>query len=300
MSEPRSVKELLELGERVLGDSSARFEDHDDLYEARQLLASALRITDDDAEDLPDAYEPPPRQRERYLSYITRRAGGEPQPFILGRIEFYGLDLKVRPGAFVPRPSSELTVHRAVKKLKGRRHPVLVDVCTGAGPIALAIADELPAADVWGTDIQAAGLDQGRANARRLGIRNVSFRRGDMYGALPSRLRGTVDVITAHVPYVPPNELEDLPSEVKDYEPVSTLTDHSDDGLGLMWHAIEGAPRLLKPGGWLLLEMSDDLAGKVKKMCRTAGLTDFNMATDDDDLSVVVEARMPARRKAPR
>jgi len=300
MSEPRSVKELLELGERVLGDSSARFEDHDDLYEARQLLASALRITDDEAEHLPETLEPTLRQRERYLSYIARRAGGEPQPFILGRIEFYGLDLKVRPGAFVPRPSSELTVDSAVKKLKGRRNPVVLDVCTGAGPIALAIADEIPGADVWGTDIQAEGLDQGRENARRLGIHNVSFRRGDMYGALPSRLKGTVDVITAHVPYVPSAELDDLPSEVKDYEPVFTLTDHSDDGLGLMWHAIEGAPELLKPGGWLLLEMSDDLAGKVKKMCRAVGLGDFNVATDDDGLSIVVEARLPASRRAAR
>jgi release factor glutamine methyltransferase len=300
MSEPRSVKELLELGERVLADSSARFEDHDDLYEARQLLASALRITDDDAEDLPDAYEPPLRQRERYLSYIARRAGGEPQPFILGRIEFYGLDLKVRPGAFVPRPSSELTVDRAVRRLKGRRKPVVVDVCTGAGPIALAIADEVTGADVWGTDIQDEGLEQGRENARRLGIRNVSFRQGDMYGALPVRLEGTVDVITAHVPYVPSAELDDLPTEVKDFEPVFTLTDHSDDGLGLMLHAIEGAPRLLKPGGWLLLEMSDDLTGKVKKMCRAAGLTDFHVASDDDDLSVVVEARLPASGRAAR
>lgn len=300
MSEPKSVKELLELGERVLGDSSARFEDHDDLYEARQLLASALRITDDEAEDLPEGHEPTLRQRERYLSYVARRAGGEPQPFIRGRIEFYGLDLTVRPGAFVPRPSSELTVDRAVKKLKGRRNPVLVDVCTGAGPIALAVADEIPGADVWGTDIQAEGLDQGRANARRLGIRNVSFRRGDMYGALPSRLKGTVDVITAHVPYVPTDELDDLPAEVKDYEPVFTLTDHSDDGLGLMRHAVGGAPELLKPGGWLLLEMSDDLAGKVKKMCREAGLGDFNVATDDDGLSIVVEARMPVSRRGSR
>lgn len=300
MSEPRSVKELLELGERVLGDSSARFEDHDDLYEARQLLASALGISEDDAESLPDAHEPPIRQRERYLSYIARRAGGEPQPFIRGRIEFYGLDLKVRPGAFVPRPSSELTVDRAVRRLKGRRKPVVVDVCTGAGPIALAIADEMTGADVWGTDIQAEGLDQGRQNARRLGIRNVSFRQGDMYGALPARLKGTVDVVTAHVPYVPSGELEDLPTEVKDFEPVSTLTDHSDDGLGLMRHAVEGAPGWLKPGGWLMLEMSDDLAGKVKKMCRQAGLTEFNIASDADGLSVVVEARMPAPAKGPR
>ena len=108
MSEPRSVKELLELGERVLADSSARFEDHDNYFEAQQLLASALRISDEEAEDLPDELEPPLRLREKYLSYIARRAGGEPQPFIRGKIEFFGLELKVRPGAFVPRPSSEL------------------------------------------------------------------------------------------------------------------------------------------------------------------------------------------------
>ncbi|MCA1705031.1 MAG: hypothetical protein LC808_17920, partial [Actinobacteria bacterium] len=75
MSEPRSVKELLALGERVLADSSARFEDHDDMYEARQLLASALRISDEEAESLPHELEPPARARERYLSYIARRAG---------------------------------------------------------------------------------------------------------------------------------------------------------------------------------------------------------------------------------
>src|SRR5688500_2826421 len=165
MSEPRSVKELLELGERVLADSSARFEDHDNFFEAQQLLASALGITDEEAEELPDELEPPLRKRERYLSYIARRAGGEPQPFIRGKIEFYGLELKVRPGAFVPRPSSELTVERALKKLRGRKAPVMVDVCTGAGPIALAVAHEIRTTRVWGTDIQAAGLAPGRDNA---------------------------------------------------------------------------------------------------------------------------------------
>lgn len=300
MSEPRSVKELLELGERVLADSSARFEDHDDLYEARQLLASVLRISDEEAEDLPDELEPPLRLRERYLSYIARRAGGEPQPFIRGKIEFYGLELKVRPGAFVPRPSSELTVERAVKKLRGRKHPIVIDVCTGAGPIALAIGDEIQGAEVWGTDIHEEGLKLGRENARRLGIKNVKLKRGDMYGALPEHLNGKVDVITGHAPYVPLGELDDLPIEVKDHEPVFTLTDHSDDGLSLIHHAIEGSVDLLKPGGWLLLEMSDDTAALIKKAVRRAGLEDFHVASDDDELSVVVEARMPGSRRGPR
>ena len=213
-------------------------------------------------------------------------------PVLTGRIEFYGLDLQVRAGAFVPRPSSELTVDRAVMRMRRKRKPVVVDVCSGAAPIALAIADEMPSAEVWALDIQREGLDQGRANAKRLGISNLRFRTGDMYEPLPHRLRGKVDLITAHVPYVPPHELDDLPAEVREHEPIFTLTDHSDDGLGLMRRAVAEGSEWLKPGGWLLLEMSDDLVSKAKRMCRSAGFEDARVASDDDDLSVVVEARL--------
>ncbi|HWC13808.1 MAG TPA: peptide chain release factor N(5)-glutamine methyltransferase [Actinomycetota bacterium] len=297
MSEPRSVAELLEVGERVLADSSSRFEDHDDLYEARQLLASALRITDEEAEDLPDDLEPPHRTRERYLSFVARRAAGEPQPFIRGFIDFYGLHLKVRPGTFVPRPSSELTVAHALKRLRGRRSPVVVDLCTGAGPIALAIADERPDAGVWAADIHSDGLALGRANARDLKISNVTFKKGDMYEALPQRLCGTIDLVTGHVPYVPLDELEDLPREVKDHEPVFTLTDDTADGLRLMRRAVAEAPSWLKPGGWLLLEMSEDIGTKVSRMYKKAGFEDVEIIEDDDRLSIVVEGRL---RRSPR
>lgn len=290
MSEPTTVERLLNLGERVLADSTHIFDDHDNRAEAEELMAHVLGIATDEF----DAGEMlPRRQRESFLALIARRAGGEPFPFLVGRITFYGLDLKVRPGAFVPRPSSELTVERAVKRAKGRKSPVIVDVCTGAGPIALAIADDLASAEVWGTDIQDEGLRFGRENAKLLGIKNVRFKRGDMYGSLPRRLEGKVDVITGHVPYVPPEEVDDLPAEVKDFEPIFTLSDLSIDGLGLMRAAVSEAPHWLKPGGWLLLEMSDDLVKKVSKMCAKAGLEDISVADDDDDLSVVVEARKP-------
>lgn len=290
MSGPTNVKELLEIGTRVLEDSSAIFEDHDNGAEAKQLLAMTLKVTEDELEGI---YEPVPRRRERYLSLIARRAAGEPLPLLTGRIEFYGLDLKVRPGAFIPRPSSELTVERAALRLGRKRTPIVVDVCAGAGPIAIAIADEFPTAEVWALDISDEGLDQGRENAKRLGVRNLKFRAGDMYGPLPKRVVAAVGLIAAHVPYVPADELDDLPAEVREHEPIYTLTDQG-DGLGLMRRAIEEAVPWLKPGGWLLLEMSEDMAPKARRMCRKAGLEDHGVATDDDGLSVVVEARSSA------
>ena len=293
MSEPSSVKELLELGERVLNDSSAIFADHNNEDAARLLLAVSLRVTEEELDELGPAFEPKPRDRERYLSVIARRAGGEPLPFLTGHIEFYGLDLQVKPGAFVPRPSSEFTVERAVKRLRRRPRPVVIDMCTGAGPIALAIASEVPSAQIYGADIDDPGLRQGRANARRLGIENVKLIKSDMFSGLPQEIKGRVDLVAAHVPYVPKGEIEDLPAEVKDYEPLHTLTDYSDEGLSLVRATIEEAPRWLKPGGWVLLEMSDDLTGKAKRFCRAAGLVDIELAHDEYKLSVVVEARAP-------
>ncbi len=290
MSEPKTVDRLLSVGERVLRDSSAVFEDHDHRAEAEELLAVCLDVS---RADLDLELEPPRRVRERFLSLVARRAAGEPFPFLTGSIEFYGLDLKVRPGAFVPRPSSELTVDWALRHLRRKKDPVVVDVCTGAGPIALAIAHELPTAQVWGSDISEEGLAQGRMNAKRLGVGNVRYVRGDLYDALPKKLRGTVDLITGHVPYVPPGEVEDLPEEVREFEPGYTLTDNSDDGLGLMRRTVTEARDWLAPRGWLLLEVAEDLGSKIEKLILKAGFEEVGTVADDDRLSVVVEGRSP-------
>lgn len=294
MSEPKEVHRLLELGERVLSDSTHIFEDHDNRHEAEQLLAHVLGV---EADELDENDVPARRDRERFLALVARRAAGEPFPFLVGYIEFYGLRLEVKPGPFVPRPSSELTVARAVSRVRRRRRaePVVVDVCTGSGPIAIGIADELPDAEIWGLDIDAAGIRQAKKNARALEIGNARFRVSDMYDALPARLRGTIDLITGHIPYVPFDELDDLPTEVRGYEPVFTLSDNSRDGLDLIRRAAREAPEWLAPGGWFLLEISDDLVKKVSRICVKAGLEVTRVADDDDKLSVVVEARKPRR-----
>lgn len=296
MGGPRTVAHLLEVGERVLRDSSHIFEDHDHRGEAEALLAFALRK---DLGELRDELELSPRARDRYLALVARRAAGEPFPLLVGQMTFYGLDLKVRPGTFMPRPSSELLVQRASRRLRTSPPDAeVVDVCTGAGPIALALAHEFPEARVWGLDISEPGLAQARSNARRLGIHNTVFRQSDMYASLPPDLHNQVALITAHVPYVPANEVESLPSEVKEHEPIESLTDRSDDGLYLARRAVEESTEWLKPGGWLLMEMSEDLAAKARRYCRTAGLEDKGIGRDRYRLSVVVEARMPRSKPA--
>jgi release factor glutamine methyltransferase len=289
MAEPRTVSELLDTAELVMSDSSHIFDDHDNRHEAIELMAHVLDVDEDDL-DMDEVPSGP--TRNRFLALAARRAAGEPFPFLVGHIEFFGLDLKVRPGPFVPRPSSELTVERALKRLKRKRHPIFVDVATGAGPIALAVAAEMPQAEVWGIDIDEKGIAQGRENARLLDIDNARFKVSDMYGSLPARLRGNVDVISGHVPYVPADELEDLPREVRGFEPVHTLSDQTADGLFLMRRAIDESVEWLKPGGWLLLEVSDDLIGRIKKLAGRAGFEHRGVADDEDGLSIVVESQL--------
>jgi release factor glutamine methyltransferase len=294
MSEPVTVRELLDLGERVLEDSTHLFEDHDFAAESEELLAMVLER---DVEDLSDEEVVALRRRERFLAMIARRAGGEPFPFLTGHIDFYGLDLKVEPGAFVPRPSSELTVEWAERRLKKVDDPVVVDVCAGSAPIALAIAHLFPTSEVYAADISAEGLRQGKGNAQRLALKNIHFKEGDMFKPLPPEIEGRVDLITGHIPYVAPHELDDLPTEVREYEPVDTLSDSSEDGLFLMRHAIEEAPRWLRSKGWLLLEMADDLADEIQDMLLDRDdFDEIGIVSDEDRLSVVLEGRFVGKK----
>jgi release factor glutamine methyltransferase len=154
-----------------------------------------------------------------------------------------------------------------VRRLRGRRRPVAVDLATGGGTVALAIANEVPGVRVFGTDISLTAVRVARQNAELLRLR-ATFAKGDLFDGLPSDLLGRVDVITLHPPYVARDELHELPEEIRRFEPVHTLTDRSPDGLGLVGRTASEGPRWLKPGGWLLVEVSPDRARSAASVLR--------------------------------
>jgi release factor glutamine methyltransferase len=233
--------------------------------EAEDLLAHALGGIEPEPDERVSS-----KGRARFQRLVDRRVAGEPIPYIKGYTEFRGLDLLARPGVFVPRDSSEFLAEQAVRRLRKRKDPVYVDLATGGGTIALAVANEVPMATVVGTDVSADAVKLARKNARRLDL-EARFLTGDLFGGLPKKLRGRVDVITLHPPYVALAELEDLPGEIRDWEPAHTLTDHSVDGMGLITRTVAEAPRWLRPRGWLLMEADPDRAKDVERVYRRGG-----------------------------
>jgi release factor glutamine methyltransferase len=264
--------------------------------EATALLAFVL---DTKADDLDEDDEVDARRANRFDGLVRRRAGGEPMAHILGYTEFRGLRMRVRPGTFVPRQSSEYMVEQALSRIRRRTAPVVLDLATGIGPIAMAIAAALPRARVYAADISGDALRQGRLIARDLGLRNVSFHRGDLFEALPSSLRGTLDLVTAHAPYVPREELEDLPLEIRGFEPAETLTDHSEHGLGLLTRIAEEGHDWLRPGGWVMVEVSPDFARRVRGLFVRSGYLEVKSTKGWPEVTRIIEGRIPARRAAP-
>jgi release factor glutamine methyltransferase len=294
MSIVESAADLVDEGEARLQRSPAiqHWPADRERREAAALLSFALGDREA-SEELahPDAVVST-RPRDRYRRLVDRRASGEPMAHILGWTTFRGLRIAVRPGSFVPRQSSELLAETAVRRLRGRRSPIAIDLATGVGPVALAVAHAIRGAEVHGTDISQRAVRQARANAASLGLHNVAFHCGDLFGALPARLRNQVAVITVHPPYVPPRELGDLPLEIRGFEPEDALTDRSADGLALLARTAEEAPGWLRPGGWLLVEVSPDRARDVRSRLIRSRYRDVRSTRGWPDISRVIVGRL--------
>ncbi len=204
-----------------------------------------------------------------YASLVARRAGGEPVAYLIGHREFMGLDLLSDSRALIPRPETELLVEAALAELRARlersERPTVVDVGTGTGAIALALAALEPRLPrIYATDISADALALAEENTARLGLAGrVIFLLGDLLAPLPE----LVDVLIANLPYVPPRDAATLPPDVARFEPAVALYS-SDDGLSHLRRLFEQAPAHLRPGASLYLEFGYDQRAAVEALAR--------------------------------
>jgi len=227
----------------------------------------------------------------RVRRLLAKRETGWPVAYLTGRSEFAGLELEIRPGAFIPRESSEFMAQQALRRLRRRPHPVYLDLATGIGPVALAVAAKLRRARVFGVDVSSKPLALARRNARRLRLRNAVFLRGDLFDPLPRHLAGGIDVVTIHPPYVGRSEIRTLPEEILRFEPPESLTDFSPRGDRIVRRAATEAPTWLRPGGWLLVEVSPDRSRRVASILRRAGFLDVRSTSGPVPVSRVIVGR---------
>lgn len=224
---------------------------------------------------------------------VARRVAGEPLEQVLGWAEFDGLRVPVEPGVFVPRQRSVLLVDLALAAVPAPR--TVVDLCCGTGALAAAVAARAPGP----VELHAADLDPAavRCAARTLAPWHGRAHRGDLYAALPERLRGRVDVLVVNAPYVPTGAIRSLPPEARLHEPRTAL-DGGADGLGLHRRVAAGAPDWLAPDGVLMLETSTPQADATAAAVRAAGLRASVRADPDRDATAVVGVMTAGDRPA--
>ena len=211
-----------------------------------------------------------PGEAERFDERITRRAAGEPIAYLLGEREFWSLTLAVAPEVLIPRPETEGLVRIALDHLResGNTEPRLLDLGTGSGCVAVALARERPEARVTAVEATGPALEVARANAARHGAINVEFLAGDWFAPLGSR---RFDVIVSNPPYVATDDPHLGAGDIR-FEPVGAL-DGGADGLDALREIAAGAPHHLAPGGLVAVEHGMDQGEAVAALLARAGLT---------------------------
>ena len=219
---------------------------------------------------------PGPAQAERFAAALARLENDEPVQYVVGETDFMGLKIRCDARALIPRTETEELVACAEEFLRGRERPVVVDVCTGSGCIACALAKRVPGARIVATDLSAAALELARENARALGAA-VEFRQADLLAGLPE---AGADLLVSNPPYVAAAEIARLDRTVRDFEPHLAL-DGGPDGLRTISRLVAEAAHVLKSGGRLMMEIGEDQAEAVEEiLCHTPRLQFQHLKSD--------------------
>jgi len=238
-------------------------------------------------------------ENARYDDALAQRAKGIPAQYITGHQEFWGMDFIVSPAVLIPRPETEHVVERVLDLLADWRgpsvafpdsssRPRLIDVGTGSGCIALALAKELPQVEILATDISSEALEIAQANAARLNLQErVTFHQTDLL----SGIEGRSDLIVSNPPYVGLAEEDQVQLEVRKFEP-PTAVFAGESGLEIMERLVPQASAVLKPGGWLVMEMSGTIADSAKKLL--GGWMNVQVTPDLQGIPRVLSAQTPS------
>jgi release factor glutamine methyltransferase len=237
-------------------------------------------------------YRDDPEIQENVMSlietFLRRRAKREPLHYILGYTEFHGLKIRVGPGVLIPRPETELLVEEAISKitkLKTQNSKLrILDLCTGSGCIALALAKAFPDAEIYGIDISGAAIHYAEENAKNNGMKNVTFLKGSLFEPLTKKLTSRIshlafDLIISNPPYIKKGDIITLQPEVRDWEPDDALNG-GEDGLEYYREIMSEAINYLKRDGLLMSEIGIDQAEAVKEIARDAGFENISLKKD--------------------
>jgi len=226
--------------------------------------------------------------RARLQGFLVRRLAGEPLAHITGRQRFVGMEMLAGPGALVPRRETELLARAAVELARGvaaTGGPVrVVDVCTGSGNVALAVAHHVPEARVSGADLSEEAVALARLNAEHLGLApRVEFRAGDLLAPFDTaEFHGTVDVLSCNPPYISSAKVEQMHGEISKYEPRLAF-DGGAFGVNILMRLLQDAPRFIKPGGWLAFEVGlGQGPAMAKRLEKTGHFRDLRLHNDEN------------------
>jgi release factor glutamine methyltransferase len=232
-----------------------------------------------------------PEEEFHYDQVVDERARGVPTQYITGHQEFWGLDLLVSPAVLIPRPETEHvveTVLELVKELKPVATLKLVDVGTGSGAIALALASELPRAEIHACDISDDALEMARLNAARLGLeQRISFRKSDLLSAYAGE---KFDFVVSNPPYVGESEMDKVQKQVREFEPKIAVFS-GEEGMDIYRRLIPEAREALKPSGMLVVEIGFSTEQKLRELLQD--WADVQVTADLQGIPRVVGAKRP-------
>lgn len=255
--------------------------------DAEVLLAHLLGV---DRVGLYMNYDRPLREEElkAFREMVQRRTSGEPIAYITGQKEFWSLSFKVSPACLIPRPETEVLVEEALKAAKEAPLPLqILEIGTGCGAVALALAKELPGAEIWATEKSPYALEVAQQNVELHGVSGqVVLLEADLFPE-----RGPFSLIVSNPPYVPTEEVLRLDPEVRDFEPLEAL-DGGPDGLLYFRRIASGARQYLRAGGWLVLEVGEGQDEGVQGILKEAGLSRIEVRRDYSGVKRVVKGRL--------